>query len=54
MKKTILKIDINGSLVELNERLNRWEICSRSWSWDDISKGYKRESRRNHKLNNKN
>lgn len=47
--KPILRIDEDGDLLELNTKLNRWELSSRSWSWDDISKGYKAESRRNYK-----
>ena len=51
MAKQIIKIDSNGSLVQLNQKLGRWEHCDKAWSWDDISKGYKRESRRNYKAN---
>ena len=47
--KPILRIDEDGDLLELNTQLNRWELSSRSWSWDDIAKGYKAESRRNYK-----
>ena len=47
--KPILRINDDGDLLELNTNLNRWELSSRSWSWDDISKGYKAESRRNYK-----
>ena len=47
--KPILRIDEDGDLLELNEKLNSWELISRSWSWDDIAKGYKRESIRNYK-----
>lgn len=54
MKKPIKRINKDGDLLELNQRLNRWEIISWSgFSFDDISKGYKRESKRNYKLNNK-
>jgi hypothetical protein len=49
--KTILKINADGNLVTYNERLNRWELTSRSWTWDDIAPGYKRESKRNYKAN---
>jgi hypothetical protein len=49
--KTILKINADGNLVTYNERLNRWELTSRSWTWDDITPGYKRESKRNYKAN---
>ena len=47
--KPILRIDDDGDLLELNKKLNSWELSSRSWSWDDIAKGYKRESIRNYK-----
>ena len=47
--KPTLRIDEDGDLLELNTNLNRWELSSRSWSWDDISKGFKAESRRNYK-----
>ena len=47
--KIILRIDDDGDLLELNTKLNSWELSSRSWSWDDIAKGYKRESIRNYK-----
>lgn len=48
--KKILKINSDGMLVEFNNSLNRFEIVSRSWSWNDITKGYRRESRKNYKL----
>ena len=49
--KPILRIDDDCDLLELNTKLNRWELSSRSWCWNDIAKGYKQESRRNY--NNK-
>jgi hypothetical protein len=48
----ILKINSEGSLVEFNSKLKRFELTSRSWCWGDITKGYVRESRRNYKKNN--
>ena len=50
--KQILKIDRNGDLVCYNEKLGRFELTSRSWSWSDITKGYVRESKRNYKSRN--
>ena len=47
----ILRIDDDGDLLELNTKLNRWELSNRSWCWNDIAKGYKQESKRNY--NNK-
>ena len=44
-------IDDDGDLLELNTKLNRWELSNRSWCWNDIAKGYKQESKRNY--NNK-
>lgn len=52
-KKSILKINSEGVLVEYNTRLKRFEYSSRPWSWDDITPGYKRESRKNYKANSK-
>ena len=52
-KKQILKINSDGSLVEWNHRLNRFELSSRVWGWGDITPGYVRESKRNYKSNNK-
>ena len=52
-KTKILKINSEGSLVELNDRLNRFELTSRAWSWSDITPGHVRESKRNYKANNK-
>ena len=49
--KIILRIDDDGDLLELNTKLNRWELSNRSWCWNDIAKGYKQESKRNY--NNK-
>lgn len=49
MSKKILKINSNGELVEFNERLNRFELTSRAWSWRDITPGYIRKSKRNYK-----
>ena len=51
--KRILKINHEGNLVEWNNSLGRFELTSRSWNWDDITKGHKRESRRNYKENQK-
>ena len=42
-----LKINANGQLVIWKN--NRWELTSRAWQWDDITAGYIRESKRNHK-----
>ena len=53
MKKRILKINSSGELVQWNHSLNRWEIVSRSWNWTDITAGYRLESKRNYKLNNR-
>ena len=47
----ILRIDDDGDLLELNTKLNSWELSNRSWCWNDIAKGYKQESKRNY--NNK-
>lgn len=52
MKKQIKRIDKDGNLLELNQRLNRWEIISyQNFDFSDITKGYKRESKRNYKNN---
>lgn len=52
MKKQIKRIDKDGNLLELNQRLNRWEIISyQNFDFLDITKGYKRESKRNYKNN---
>ena len=50
-EKQILKIDTNGNLVAYNTKLGRFELTSRSWSWSDITKGYKRSSKVNYKKN---
>ena len=47
--KPIYRIDEDGDLLVLNTKLNRWELSQHSWSWEDISKGYKQESLRNYK-----
>jgi len=52
-KTKILKINSDGSLVEWNDRFNRFELTIRAWSWSDITPGYFRESKRNYKANNK-
>ena len=49
MTKAILKINSNGQLVQYNERLRRWELTSKSWSWDDIDKEELQESKENWK-----
>ena len=49
IEKPIYRIDEDGDLLVLNTKLNRWELSKHSWSWEDISKGYKQESRRNYK-----
>lgn len=49
--KPILKINSDGLLVERNRRLGRWEVVQRAWSWEDITRGYRRESGRNYKSN---
>jgi hypothetical protein len=49
----ILKINSEGSLIEWNDRLRRFELTNRAWRWGDITPGYVRESKRNYKLNNK-
>lgn len=49
IEKPIYRIDDDGDLLVLNTKLNRWELSKHSWSWEDISKGYKQESRRNYK-----
>ena len=36
----ILRIDDDGDLLELNTKLNSWELSNRSWCWNDIAKGY--------------
>ncbi|HMO62230.1 MAG TPA: hypothetical protein PKC39_08285 [Ferruginibacter sp.] len=46
-KKVSLRIDKNGSLLQYNERLRRWELASRAWGWDDIDPEYLSESRKN-------
>lgn len=53
-KTKILKINVDGSLVEWNGKLNRFELTSRTWSWSDITYGYVQESKRNYKANKKN
>lgn len=50
-KTKILKINNEGSLVEWNDILGRFELVYRAWSWGDISRGYVRESKRNFKKN---
>ena len=52
IKKT-LKINSNGELVELNTKLNRWELTSKAWSWSDISAEYLEESKENYEKNKK-
>lgn len=52
IKKQTLKINSNGELVEFNEKLRRWELTSRSWSWSDISPEYLEESKENYEKNN--
>ena len=47
----VIRIDENGTVVQYNDKLGRWEQYSRPWSWDDITPGYKRESKRNYKNN---
>ena len=49
--KQLFKINADGNLVTYNDKLNRWELTSRSWTWDDITPGYKRDSKRNYKAN---
>ena len=51
--KKILKINSNGELVEWNEKLRRFELTSRAWSWSDISPEYLEESKDNHERNKK-
>ncbi|MCT3917532.1 hypothetical protein HZQ04_15835 [Elizabethkingia anophelis] len=51
--KKILKINSNGELVEYNDKLRRFELTSRSWSWSDISPEYLEESKENYERNNK-
>lgn len=55
MKATtkILKINSNGELVEWNEKLRRFELTSRSWSWSDISPEHLEESKANYERNKK-
>lgn len=48
----ILKINSNGELVEYNQRLRRFELTSRSWSWSDITPEYLKESKENYNKNN--
>lgn len=43
------KINKDGQFVTLNNRTGIWEISNKAWSWSDISKGFKRESKRNFK-----
>ncbi|SIR24478.1 hypothetical protein [Chryseobacterium indoltheticum] len=45
--KTILKINSNGELVQWNEKLRRFELTSRSWSWSDIAPEFLEESKSN-------
>lgn len=52
-KNKILRINSEGSLVEWNDKLNRFELTSRAWSWSDITPGYVRESKRNYRANYK-
>ncbi|MDV3537929.1 hypothetical protein CMU94_02180 [Elizabethkingia anophelis] len=52
-KDLILKINSNGELVEYNEKLNRFELTTRSWSWSDIAPEYLDESKKNYERNNK-
>lgn len=54
LPKRILKINSYGELVEYNSDLMRWELTNGvSWSWSDITPGYRRESKRNYKHFNK-
>lgn len=50
-KTRILKINSNGELVEYNERLKRFELTFRSWSWSDIAPEFLDESKENYKKN---
>lgn len=50
--KKIVKINTNGELVEYNNKLGRFELIQRPWSWGDITRGYIRESKRNYKRAN--
>jgi len=52
LKYKILKINQSGDLVAFNISLQRFELVSQIWSWEDITKGYIRESKRNYKNNN--
>lgn len=49
MAKAILKINSNGELVQYNERLRRWELVSKSWSWSDIDEEHLEDSKANWK-----
>ncbi len=49
MAKAILKINSNGELVQYNERLRRWELVSKAWSWSDIDDDELEESKENWK-----
>jgi hypothetical protein len=44
--KTKLRIGANGELLQLNTRLNRWELSDRSWGWEDITPMYRKESKK--------
>lgn len=50
MAKAILKINSNGELVQYNERLRRWELVSKAWSWSDIDEDELEESKENWKM----
>lgn len=46
-KKSLLKINYSGELVESTDSGRTWKLTSKSWSFSDISKGYKQESKKN-------
>lgn len=52
-EEAIKKINSNGELVEYNQKLRRWELTSRSWSWSDIAPEHLQESKENYELNKK-
>lgn len=49
--KKSLKINSEGSLVEWNDYLKRWELVYRSWSWNDIDSDFLEESKENYQRN---
>lgn len=51
-KKSILKINFNGELVESTDAGRTWKLTSRAWNFSDISKCYKKESKENWKKYN--